>query len=224
MNPAEFTRRGWILRLGGAAALSRLSTPDAAAAPPEKLPPGLYEPSLQHLAHSLKEATAPGPELASPHHFGTEDLSILKTIVSLVLGEEASSPVVLDIALWIDMIVGRSEEVRAAARALSPLHRRLAVDYYGEDTVRELESENPQSICRQGLAGLKGAGFEALDGKTQIEHLVKLENANDPFMAWVKRRTLDGFYTSRQGLEELDYKGNAFYAQSPGCEHENGTQ
>jgi hypothetical protein len=224
MNPAEFTRRGWILRLGGTAALSRLSAPDAAAAPPEKLPPGLYEPSLQHLAHSLKAVTAPGPELLSPHHFGTEDFSILKTIVALVLGEEASAPVVLDIALWIDMIVGRSEEVRAAARSLSPLHRRLAVDYYGEDTVRELESENPQSICRQGLAGLKGAGFGALDGKTRIEQLVKLENTSDPFMAWVKRRTLDGFYTSRQGLEELDYRGNAFYAQSPGCEHENGTQ
>ena len=224
MTPEEFTRRGWILRLGGAAALSRFSASDAAAAPPQKLPPGLYEPSLQHLAHTLNAATGPGPELLAPHYFGAEDFSVLKTIVALVLGEEASSSTVLEIAVWIDTIVGRSEEVRTAARSLSPLHRRLAVDYYGEDTVRDLESEDPQSICREGLVALRGAGFEALDGKTQTERLVNLENANDRFITWVKRRALDGFYTSRQGLQELDYKGNAFYAQSPGCDHENGGQ
>lgn len=224
MTPDEFTRRGWMLRLGGAAALSRFSVPDGAAAPPEKLPPGLYEPSLQHLAHSLKAATAPGPALLSPHHFGTEDFLLLKTIVAQVLGEEPSTPTVLEVAAWIDMIVGRSEEVRTAARSLSAAHRRLAIDYYGEDVVRELESENPQSICREGLAALKRRGFEALDSTAQLTHLVNLENANDPFIAWVKHRVLDGFYTSRQGLEELDYKGNAFYSQSPGCEHENGDQ
>ena len=224
MTPDEITRRGWILRLGGAAAFSQFSAADAAAAPLEKLPPGLYEPSLQHLAHSLKAATAPLPELLSPRYFGVEDFPLLNRIVALVLGEEASVPVVHEVAAWIDMIVGRSEEVRAAARSLSATHRRLAIDYYGEDAVRELESEDPQSLCREGLAALKRAGFEAFDGKTQVELLVNLENANDPFITWVKRRALDGFYTSRQGLEELDYKGNAFYAQSPGCEHENGTR
>ena len=224
MTPDEFTRRGWILRLGGAAVLSQFSVPDVAAAPTEKLPPGLYEPSLQHLAHSMKAAAAPAAEVLPPRHFGTEDFSLLKTIVARVLGEDAATSTVLEVAVWIDMIVGRSEEVRTAARSLSPAHRRLAIDYYGEETVRELESENAQSICREGLAVLKRAGFAALDGKAQIEHLVNLENANDLFIAWVKRRALDGFYTSRQGLEELDYKGNAFYAQSPGCYHENTYQ
>lgn len=222
MTPDELTRRNWILRLGGGAALSQFSVPDAAAAPPEKLPPGLYQPSLQHLAHSLKAAAAPGAEPLLRHHFGAEDFALLKTIVARVLGEEASIPSVLEIAGWIDMVVGRSDEVRSAARSLSPAHRRLAIDYYGEDAVRELESEDPQSICGEGLAALKRAGFEALDGQTQTEHLVNLENANDPFIVWVKHRALDGFYTSKQGLQELDYKGNSFYAQSPGCDQENG--
>lgn len=224
MTADEFTRRGWILRLGGAAVITRISTPGLAAASPEKLPPGLYEPSLQHLAHSLKTATAPSPELPSSHHLGAEDFSILKTLVALILGEEASTPIVLEVAAWIDMMVGHAEEVRTAARALSPAHRRLAVDYYGEDTVRELESEAPETMCRDGLAGLKRAGFDTLKGTEQVAHLASLENANDPFIAWMKHRTLDGFYTSRQGLQELDYKGNAFYAQSPGCEHDSGNK
>ena len=78
-----------------------------------------------------------------------------------MLGEEPSTPTVLEIAAWIDMIVGRSEGVRTAARSLSPAHRRLAIDYYGEDAVHELESENPQAICREGLAALKRRGFES---------------------------------------------------------------
>src|SRR5579864_6280269 len=100
MTADEFTRRAWILRLGGAAALGQFSA--SAAAPPEKLPPGLYEPSLQHLAHSLKAASAPLPELLSPRHFGAEDSSLLKKIVALILGEEAWMPVVLEIVAWID--------------------------------------------------------------------------------------------------------------------------
>jgi hypothetical protein len=224
MTPEELTRRGWILRLSGAAALSQFSPPGGAAAAPEKLPPGLYEPSLQHLAHSMKSASAPGLELLSPQYFGAEDFALLRTLVGLILGEDASTPTVLEVATWIGMIVGRAEEVRTAAQSLSPMHRRLAVDYYGEEAVLELESENPQSICREGLAALKRAGFEAIGEAAQLAHLGSLENANDPFMAWVKRRALDGYYTSRQGLGELDYKGNAFYAQSPGCEHEDGPQ
>jgi hypothetical protein len=224
MIPDEFTRRGWIVRIGGAAALSGIRVTGLGAAEGHPLPPGLYEPSLQHLAHSLKAATAPGPEPLSSRHFGKEDFALLATLVALILGEGPSDPTVFEIAAWIDRIVGRSEEVRTAARSLSPAHRRLAVDYYGEDTVRELESENPEAVCRDGIAALKRAGFQTLESTAQFAHLVHLENANDPFVIWMKRRTLDGFYTSRQGLQELDYKGNAFYAQSPGCEHENGGQ
>jgi len=142
-------------------------------------------------------------------------------LVARMLDEEASDPVVTEIAAWIDLVAGRAADTRAAARALSAAHRRLAVDYYGEDTVRELESEDPQAICRDGLAALKLNGFRAMDLETQVAHLVKLESAHDVFIAWMKRRALDGFYTSRQGLQELDYKGNAFYAESPGCDHEN---
>ncbi len=224
MTPDEFTRRGWILRLGGAAALSGIRGTGLEAAEHPQLPPGLYEPSLQHLAHSLKAAAAPSPEPRLPRYFGEEDSALLGSLVARILGEGSSDPTVLEIAGWIDMMVGRSEEIRTAARSLSPAHRRLAVDYYGEDTVRELESENPEAMCREGLAALKRAGFETLESTAQLAHLVNLENANDPFMIWMKRRTLDGFYTSRQGLQELDYKGNAFYAQSPGCDHENGNR
>ena len=224
MSFDELSRRGWILRVGGATVLSGITAADLGAAEHPQLPPGLYEPSLQHLAHSLKTAIEPAPGPALPRYFDTEDFALVRTLAALVLGEESATSTVVEIAVWIDMLVGRAEGVRMAARSLSPAHRRMAIDYYGEDTVHELEREDPQAICRDGLAALKRAGFGALDSSAQLAHLVRLENANDPFLVWMKHRVLDGFYTSRQGLEELDYKGNAFYAQSPGCDHGNTNQ
>lgn len=220
MNLDVFSRRGWILRLGGAAVLRGIRATDLDGAE-SRLPPGLYEPSLQHLAHSLKASSHSSAEVSSPRHFGPEDFALVQTLIARILGEEPSVPVVAEIAVWIDRMVAQSEEVRTAARSLSPAHRRLAVDYYGEDTVRELESERPEAICRDGLATLRQAGFETMEKRAQLAHLAGLEDASNPFISWMKRRTLDGFYTSQQGLQELDYKGNAFYAQSPGCDHGN---
>lgn len=218
MSANELTRRVWILRLGGAAALTGIRGSDLNAAS-SKLPPGLYEPSLQHLAHSL-QAPADASLTGAPRYFAPEDFQLIQELTALILGEEPSTAPVPEIAAWIDLIAGRSESVCSAARALSPMHRRLAVDYYGAKAVRELETEEPWKICQDGLAALKQAGFPRIDRPARLAYLAELEDAGDPFTVWLKRRALDGFYTSKEGLRELDYKGNSFYAESPGCEHD----
>ena len=220
MTREEFTRRAWILRLGGATVLTGFSGANLDAAESTKLPPGLYGPSLDHLAHSLKTLTAPDPGPPAARHFAAEDFSLVQELAALMLGEEPSVHPVPEITEWIDLIVGRSDGVRAAARALSPALRTLAVDYFGEEAVHELETEEPQAICRNGLAALKRGRFQSLDQGARLAHLVELENSGDPFVGWLKRQVLDGFYTSREGLHELDYKGNAFWSESPGCDHE----
>lgn len=67
---------------------------------------------------------------------------------------------------------------------------------------------DPQELCRTGLARLKLEQSGLLD---------VLESQNDPFLRWFKQRVIEGFYTSQAGLKELDYKGNSFYSESPGC-------
>jgi hypothetical protein len=224
MSQGDLSRRSWFLRLGGAAMLHEIGPARGVAAEGRPLPPGLYEPSLQHLAHSLNAASRPVTIESAPRYFGAGDFSIIQTLAARILGEEVSHPVIAEIAGWLDLIAGRAAETRAAALALPAAHRRLAVDYYGEEAVRELESEDPQAVCRDGLAALKQNGFAAMDPEAQIAHLAELERAKDRFLIWMKSRTLDGFYTSQQGLQELDYKGNAFYAESPGCDHEKPGQ
>jgi hypothetical protein len=41
------------------------------------------------------------------------------------------------------------------------------------------------------------------------------------FFKLVREHTVMGFYTSRIGLEQLDYPGLRIYAESPGCPHPN---
>ena len=45
------------------------------------------------------------------------------------------------------------------------------------------------------------------------------ENNGQQFFSLVRRYTVMGFYTTREGLEFLDFPGLTFYATSPGCTH-----
>jgi len=159
----ELTRRAWILRLRGVAALTGISGLVPGDAKPTELPPGLYKPSLDHLAHAIKAMAEPAVIPAAPEYFSSEDFELIQTLTGIMLGQESSTPPVPEIAAWIDLIVGQSAAVRMAALALSPAHRRLAADHYGEEVVRELEMEDLQALCGGGLTALKREHFVALD-------------------------------------------------------------
>jgi hypothetical protein len=45
------------------------------------------------------------------------------------------------------------------------------------------------------------------------------EKVGQEFFKLMRRYTVMGFYTTRIGLESLDYPGLTFYASSPGCTH-----
>jgi hypothetical protein len=195
MEPEELTRRLWLLGVGSGIALSSL--PAAAETP---LPPGLYQPSADHLAHVLKAGTVAEP-LGGPLFFTAAEYRQLAGLVGKMLGEEPGTPPVPEITAWIDLVVHDAAAVREAARSLSPADRGLAIAFYGEESVHELETFDAQQVCRAGLARV---GAEL--------------SSDDPFIVWLKRRVIEGFYTSQAGLKELDYKGNSFYASSPGCD------
>ena len=63
-----------------------------------------------------------------------------------------------------------------------------------------------------------GAAFPALTSQQQIDLLTP--RAEDAFFLMVKGMTVDGYYTSREGLaEELGWHGNTFLAEFKGCTH-----
>ena len=72
--------------------------------------------------------------------------------------------------------------------------------------------------------GLHGSPFVALEETQQVEILKSLDGSDDPelatgaaFFAKLKRLTVDGYYTSRIGIAELNKHG---VPASFGCDHD----
>jgi len=136
----------------------------------------------------------------------------------------------VEICEWIDLEVYYSAAVREAALNLSPQHRAVAIAYYGEQEVTALETGDPQKIWKEGLEWIStestrrwGKPFLEAPPASQAEMLKSSsdrageDDAGTRLFALLKNQVARGFYTSQRGLKELDYKGNAFYAECPGC-------
>jgi hypothetical protein len=180
-----------------------------------------------------------------PQAFTPEEFQVIRRLVEIILGEDLASPeekpvpgapasIYDEVAEWIDLVAASAPVVRALALNLPADQRALAVAYFGtEEPVRELETFAPERISREGLqwvgeesrrrfakdflsatppqqVELAGSMSDARAGKTAA-------NAGTRFFDFLKAEAIRGFYTSRRGLKELDYKGNSFYAESPGC-------
>ena len=247
----ELTRRQWILRLGELVALAGVSgvVPETATAliaseqPATELPPGLYEPSSKHLMHALSSAeklhpTIPGSETEyvqpssgsyRPQFFSPEEFRIVSRLVEIVLGK-VDAGALGQTTQWLDSWLHSTAGVREAARQLDPSHRALAVAYYGETPVVELETGDPQAVARSGIAALQeiskqryGREFLELSEAEQKELALETGKTDQDrplhkFFELARREAIRGYYTSAAGLEELDYKGNAYYPDCPGCE------
>jgi hypothetical protein len=247
----NLTRREWLLRMGEITTLAGVAgvVPDVAAAmgsagqqAPAKLPPGLYEPSAEHLAHVLTARDPPvvprdtetafaaprrGP--LRPSFFSRHELDVVTRLVGILLGSVDAEALSETIA-WIDLRLQSVAGTRAAARSLDPLHRALAVAFHGEGRVVELETVDWQAIVRNGLSLLEphsrerfGGGFLELAGTAQTDLVAGInrmppESALGRCYTFLRREAIRGYFTSAAGLKELDYKGNAFYGVCPGCE------
>jgi Gluconate 2-dehydrogenase subunit 3 len=247
----DLTRRAWLLRLGEVTALAGVAglVPDLAAAisltgqsKSTRLPPGLYEPSAEHLTHVLAARDAPvvprGAEtdyaapLADPYQpgfFSQHELEVVTRLAGILLGNVDARALSETIA-WIDLRLQRDDGIRQAARSLEPLHRTLAVAYYGQTRVANLETTDWQAIVRTGLKDLETRSREqygqeflglAEAAQTEIVRDISRMPEDSPLgrcYLFIRREAVRGYFTSQAGLKDLDYKGNAFYGACPGCE------
>jgi hypothetical protein len=264
-NPAvALTRREWLLSLGSAVVLSGLrGVPGEARQDPlaagAALPPGLYRPSLDHLAHALASEDPflpiplgteteylrprPGPFISKA--FAQEEFPVVRRLVEIILGEDlknssekpvsgAPAGIYDEVAEWIDLVVASAPGIRILARILPADQRALTVAYFGsEEPVRDLETFEPERVCHEGLAWLGeesnqrfAKSFLAADSVGQVELVRSISDvradksaihAGTRLFDFLKAESIRGFYTSRVGLKEIDYKGNAFYGEAPGC-------
>jgi hypothetical protein len=253
------TRREWLMSLGSAVVLSGLpgqARQDAQGVGVVR-PPGLHQPSFDHLAHALagEEPFLPIPRGTEteylrprsgpfqPRAFAQDEFHLVRRLVEIILGEDlrnssgaqrGQAGIYDEVAEWIDLVVASAPRIRTLSQNLPADQRALTVAYLGgEEPLRELETFEPESVCHDGLAWLNdesqrrlGKRFIDADPAEQVE-LVRATSDIRPdkstihagirLFNFLKAESIRGFYTSRIGLKELDYKGNAFYGKSPGC-------
>jgi hypothetical protein len=258
---ASLTRRELLFTLGSAVVLSGIhglplqGGQQSAGRMP--LPPGLYQPSFDHLHHALTNESAfvpipPGAETEYlrprsgffvPQAFSAAEFTLVQRLVEIILGEDlrnnaeklavTSGSIYDEIAEWIDLVVASAPRVRTLARELPADQRALAAACLGSQPVTELETFEPERVCREGFRWL---GEEAqrrfaksfLDAgpASQLELVLAISDSRPDksvihagtfLFDFLKAESIRGFYTSRLGLKELNYQGNAFYGSSPGC-------
>lgn len=246
----DLTRRQWLLFLGGFATVAGFSgvVPELAAAlsgaQGPTLPPGLYYPSHDHLFHALSglgsvshvpsnsetEYVSPTASIFRPEFFSDGELKIVARIIQILLGK-VDATALEQVLQWLDLYLHSAPGVREAALQLDALHRTLAVAYYGETVVRELETFDLQEVVRSGLKALQNHTVEQngreflLWEEEQQRDLISTISIATPynplrkFLDVIRTEAVRGYYTTAAGLKELDYQGNWYYGSCPGCKH-----
>lgn len=174
-----------------------------------------------------------------PLFFSASEFAVIRRLTELLLGEapgsgESDTPgVSQEVAEWIDLRVSSAGRIRDTALRMNPHHRAVIAAYHGSSYLKKIDALDSPAICRSGLAWIAAWSkarhsqhFLSLHTGQQLEMLRAISdertgthprNSGTRLFDFLKTETIRGFYTSRAGLKELDYKGNAYYARSPGC-------
>lgn len=175
-----------------------------------------------------------------PQFFTPDEYQVIHRLAGLMLGESPVAPgkssdgnIVDEVAEWIDLHTYSFAGVRKAAEQLTPEMVAIAEAYNGAPLLHRVKTTDPQRTYRDGLEWIdkesKRLHQRALielneNQQTAILDIISdhraargAENDGTRFFRLLKDDMISGFYTSRAGLKELDYKGNRFYAESPGC-------
>lgn len=106
---------------------------------------------------------------------------------------------------FIDFMVAHDPNLQYPFRTGLAWVNTFAVEKHGSDFCK-LSPEEQQSLIRK-------LTYRAEQSISDIE--------GQDFLKLFRRYTVIGFYTSRIGLEELDYPGLRLYSSSPECPHKD---
>ena len=155
--------------------------------------------AAEHHLHEMLEQTV-APVATGPAYFSQADWDTVSKLADLIIPRtETPGAVDAGVPHWIDSQV-------AAKPAL-----------------QEQFKEGLAYLTEQAHT-LNGTSFAALGEQQQIAILQALStdanSVQSGFFKTLKDLTIDGYYSSEQGLvTELEYKGNTFRASFPGCTH-----
>jgi hypothetical protein len=151
------------------------------------------------------EATL-APAAGAPGFFTAEEIEVVRLLSERILPADESSPGAraAGVAERIDVVLqGASDAEKARWRDGIQTFERLCQERFARSLREAGEAEHDALL-------LASSGNEARP-ETPVER----------FFTSLKAQTVDAYYTSEIGvMKELQYKGNTYLADFPGCTHE----
>lgn len=155
----------------------------------------------QHAEHPVEESR---PHTYQPQFFTPNEFAVLDQLSEIIIPKDESPGArEAGVAEFIDFMVANDPELQWPFR-------------YGLDWL------NARATA------LYGGAFSALPGDQQAALLRPLADPRSSrgtdadgrrFFVLMRRYTVMGYYTSRLGMEELNYPGLKLYSESPACPH-----
>ena len=184
---SEITRRDAVRRLG--LALMASGALDRAAA--------------QEVHHLTAQAQASGGGTYRPGSFTAHEFSTLERLTDLIVPTENGRPgaVAAGAAAWIDTISSENDKLKGIYKSGfgwldAAMKGRGAVDFVSASADRQTALLDAIAFRRNAADNPELApGIE--------------------FFSWVRRMTVDAFYTSEIGIKDIDYRGNRPMASYP---------
>jgi len=154
--------------------------------------------------HIAAQPAAGRPDAYTPQFFTHEEYATVERLSEMVIPSDGSPGArEAGVSEFIDFMVWSDPGVQYGFRyGLSWL----------EAQSRKLHGKPFLALRAEEQAGI----LKTLAYKDQFR---PDEEEGREFFKLLREYTVMGFYTSRVGLEELDYPGLKFYSESPGCPH-----
>ena len=155
--------------------------------------------------HTTAAPVQPRPANYKPLFFSAAEYQTLEVLTEMIIpADESPGAKDAGVSEFIDFMAAHGEEeiqrsMRDGFRWLDARAKRTHGDFFVK-----LSPE-------QQIAILKKVAYRD-EGEPE-------DAQGQQFFQLVRRYTVMGYYTSRAGLEELDYPGLKLYSQSPACPH-----
>ena len=156
--------------------------------------------------HVAQNATGTKTERYEPRFFTPAEYKIIDQVTELIIPNDGS-PGARDagVSEFIDFMVSCDDDIQYAFRTGVAWLNAFASEIY-DDGFTILSSERQRAL----LAKL---AYRDQQSPTEVQ--------GQEFFKLIREYTVMGFYTSRIGMEQLDYPGLKLYSASPECPHKD---
>lgn len=151
-------------------------------------------------------ASSARPATYEPQFFSADEFKTLDDVCDRIIPKDDSPGAhEAGVAEFIDFLVAHDTDLQYAFRSGLAWLNAFAVENSGSAFL--------SFTTHQQDALLRKLAYRSEMSPTQLE--------GQEFFAMVRRYTVIGYYTSRIGLESLDYPGLRLYSRSPECPHQD---